>query len=184
MLGSVFLGVTGAEALYADMGHFGRVPDPRRLADFRAARIASQLSGAGRFDPVQAGSDRQSVLSARARLGAAAARHPGDRRDGDRQSGGGHRRLLAGAAGYSTRPASASGDHAYLGGSRRPDLYRPRQSSPPDRRADPRHHVQEFFGSRLGLWHRSHRHHGDDHRLGFYRRVAQMALALMGGSSC
>lgn len=26
VLGSVFLGVTGAEALYADMGHFGRVP--------------------------------------------------------------------------------------------------------------------------------------------------------------
>ncbi|MEF3365260.1 potassium transporter Kup [Methylocystis sp. 9N] len=26
ILGSVFLGVTGAEALYADMGHFGRVP--------------------------------------------------------------------------------------------------------------------------------------------------------------
>ncbi len=26
VLGSVFLGVTGAEALYADMGHFGRIP--------------------------------------------------------------------------------------------------------------------------------------------------------------
>ena len=26
MLGSVFLAVTGAEALYADMGHFGRRP--------------------------------------------------------------------------------------------------------------------------------------------------------------
>jgi len=26
ILGSVFLGVTGAEALYADMGHFGRFP--------------------------------------------------------------------------------------------------------------------------------------------------------------
>ena len=32
ILGSVFLAVTGAEALYADMGHFGRRPDPRRLA--------------------------------------------------------------------------------------------------------------------------------------------------------
>ena len=26
VLGSVFLAVTGAEALYADMGHFGRLP--------------------------------------------------------------------------------------------------------------------------------------------------------------
>ena len=32
MLGSVFLSVTGAEALYADMGHFGR--SPIRLAWF------------------------------------------------------------------------------------------------------------------------------------------------------
>lgn len=26
ILGSVFLAVTGAEALYADMGHFGKAP--------------------------------------------------------------------------------------------------------------------------------------------------------------
>ena len=34
----MFLAVTGAEALYADLGHFGRRPDPRRLARRRAAR--------------------------------------------------------------------------------------------------------------------------------------------------
>ena len=31
MLGSVFLVVTGGEALYADMGHFGTRADPARL---------------------------------------------------------------------------------------------------------------------------------------------------------
>ena len=31
-LGSVFLAVTGAEAIYADMGHFGRQGDHPRLA--------------------------------------------------------------------------------------------------------------------------------------------------------
>ncbi len=31
MLGAVFLVVTGGEALYADMGHFGRRADPARL---------------------------------------------------------------------------------------------------------------------------------------------------------
>ncbi len=31
VLGAVFLCATGAEALYADMGHFGRTPDPPRL---------------------------------------------------------------------------------------------------------------------------------------------------------
>ncbi len=31
VLAGVFLTVTGGEALYADMGHFGKVPDPGRL---------------------------------------------------------------------------------------------------------------------------------------------------------
>src|SRR5262249_45606878 len=38
VLGSVFLVVTGGEALYADMGHFGR--DPIRLAWFTVALAA------------------------------------------------------------------------------------------------------------------------------------------------
>ena len=47
-MGSVVLAVTGAEALYADMGHFGRKPDQVQLALFRPARAAAQLHGAGR----------------------------------------------------------------------------------------------------------------------------------------
>lgn len=46
-LGSVVLAVTGAEALYADMGHFGR-SDQHRLALRRLSLPAAQLSGAGR----------------------------------------------------------------------------------------------------------------------------------------
>ena len=38
ILGSVFLAVTGAEALYADMGHFGRGPIQRRLARRSSSR--------------------------------------------------------------------------------------------------------------------------------------------------
>ena len=53
-LGSVVLAVTGAEALYADMGHFGRRPIKRLLAVFRASRAAAQLHGAGRDAPVAA----------------------------------------------------------------------------------------------------------------------------------
>ena len=37
-LGSVVLCVTGAEALYADMGHFGKAPDPPRLVRPRRCR--------------------------------------------------------------------------------------------------------------------------------------------------
>ena len=48
LLGAVFLAVTGAEALYADMGHFGR--RPIRLAWFgaRAAGAGAQLFRPGR----------------------------------------------------------------------------------------------------------------------------------------
>ena len=51
-LGSVVLAVTGAEALYADMGHFGRKPIRVSWLLLRAAGAAAQLSGAGRADPV------------------------------------------------------------------------------------------------------------------------------------
>ena len=47
-LGSVVLAVTGAEALYADMGHFGRNPIKRVVALPRAARADAQLHGPGR----------------------------------------------------------------------------------------------------------------------------------------
>ena len=46
VLGAVFLTVTGAEALTADMGHFGRAPDPHRLVLACHARARAQLSGA------------------------------------------------------------------------------------------------------------------------------------------
>ena len=69
-LGAVFLAVTGAEALYADLGHFGRKPIQTGVALFRAA-------------------------GARAAMGAVPddrARHCGH---GDREPSGDHRRLLA-----------------------------------------------------------------------------------------
>ena len=40
VLGSVFLVVTGGEALYADMGHFGILPDPAHVVRGRAAGAA------------------------------------------------------------------------------------------------------------------------------------------------
>ena len=48
VLGSVFLVVTGGEALYADMGHFGARPIRHRLVRARAARAAAELLRAGR----------------------------------------------------------------------------------------------------------------------------------------
>ena len=48
LLGAVVLAVTGAEALYADMGHFGRRADPHRLALLRLSGAAAQLFRPGR----------------------------------------------------------------------------------------------------------------------------------------
>ena len=50
-LAAVVLAVTGAEALYADMGHFGRTTDHPRLAAARLPRLHPQLHGPGRSDP-------------------------------------------------------------------------------------------------------------------------------------
>ena len=47
-LGAVFLAVTGGEALYADLGHFGKQADPVRLDVLRSAGAADQLFRAGR----------------------------------------------------------------------------------------------------------------------------------------
>ena len=72
VLGAVFLVVTGGEALYADMGHFGR--HPIRLAWFALVLPALVLNYLGQgalllLDPER----RASVLPAGAVLGAAAA---------------------------------------------------------------------------------------------------------------
>ncbi len=48
ILGAVFLVVTGAEALYADMGHFGRKPVGIGLAHAGVAGVAHQLLRSGR----------------------------------------------------------------------------------------------------------------------------------------
>ena len=47
-LGAVFLAVTGAEALYADLGHFGRKPIQTAWLYFVLPALAPQLSRSGR----------------------------------------------------------------------------------------------------------------------------------------
>ena len=50
-LASVVLAITGAEALYADMGHFGRPADRPRLAAARVPGVHPQLPRTGGADP-------------------------------------------------------------------------------------------------------------------------------------
>ena len=51
-LGSVVLAVTGAEALYADMGHFGRKPIRVSWLYFVLPALLLNYHGAGRDDPL------------------------------------------------------------------------------------------------------------------------------------
>ena len=70
-LGSVVLAVTGAEALYADMGHFGRAPIRRAWFVLVFPALTLNYLGQGVADPRVARGDRQPVLPARARTGRA-----------------------------------------------------------------------------------------------------------------
>ena len=74
-LGAVFLAVTGAEALYADMGHFGRAPIRIALVRAGAAGAARQLLRTGRAAARRRiAARREPVLSPGAGMGALSAR--------------------------------------------------------------------------------------------------------------
>ena len=64
VLGAAVLAITGGEALYADMGHFGAQPDPRRWFTRRLPRAAPQLLRPGRAAPPRHGGPGESVLRA------------------------------------------------------------------------------------------------------------------------
>ena len=66
ILGAVFLAVTGAEALYADMGHFGKRPVRHCVAGAGVARAADQLLRARCVAAGVERAGRESFLRARA----------------------------------------------------------------------------------------------------------------------
>ena len=114
VLGSVLLAFTGAEALYADMGHFGK--RAIRIAWFGVAAPGLVLNyfGQGALLIVQPAGHRESVLSRLSGVGAVSdgrARHGGDRH---RVAGNDLGRLLDDAAGGAARLPAAHDDPAYV----------------------------------------------------------------------
>ena len=105
VLGAVLLAFTGAEALYADMGHFGKRADPHRLVRPRAAGAGAELLRTGRAADGEPDGDRESVLPAASGLGALSDGRPRDRRHGHRLAGDDLGHLLAHA---SRRSSSAT----------------------------------------------------------------------------
>jgi KUP system potassium uptake protein len=100
VLGGVFLCVTGAEALYADMGHFG--PRPIQLCRPDGDRARGRADG------------RQHLLPALSGAAANAADRARDDRDGDRQPVHHHRCLFDDATGNPARLAAAHDHQADL----------------------------------------------------------------------
>ena len=74
ILGAVVLTVTGAEALYADMGHFGRPPIKRAWLYLVLPALTLNYFGQGALVLQRPGCGRRPVLPAGAALGAGAAR--------------------------------------------------------------------------------------------------------------
>ncbi len=108
VLGAVFLCATGAEALYADMGHFGR--QPIRLAWYGLVLPALLLNYAGQTallvdGPV--GARDKSVLRSLPGGAATSAGRAGDGRDRYREPVDHHRRLFDDATGDTTWPPAA-----------------------------------------------------------------------------
>ena len=117
-MGSVVLAVTGAEALYADMGHFGRKPIRVSWLYFVLPALLLNYMGQGAMilsqDPAQALADGQGpVLLPRSGHAAAAAGAARDRGDDHRQPGGDFGRLLGHPAGDPARLRPAPQDHPH-----------------------------------------------------------------------
>ncbi len=118
-LGSVVLCITGAEALYADMGHFGATPIRWSWYRLRVAGTRAQLFRAGRAADRNAVGRIESVLSAGAGCAAVSDDRTLHRRRDHRLAGGDFRRVLGRARSDPARLSAAHGNtahvHAHIG---------------------------------------------------------------------
>ena len=87
-LGAIVLAVTGAEALYADMGHFGRLPIRAAWFGLVFPALDDQLPRAGRAADRRSQGDRESVLPIVPELAALSGRRSCHHRHRDRIAGG------------------------------------------------------------------------------------------------
>ena len=126
VLGGVFLCVTGAEALYADLGHFGRSADPVGLVG-GVPGAGPELRGTGGDRAGRRAGRGESLLPPLPRAGAAvAAGHTRHGRNRRREPGGHHRCLLDDAPGDPAGLPAAAANRPDVGRGIWPDLPCPR----------------------------------------------------------
>ena len=156
-LGSVVLAVTGAEALYADMGHFGAQPIRIAWLWFVLPALVLNYFGQGALVLRSPSALENPFYLLAPGLAAAAARVPVDGGDRDRQPGDDLRRLLHGADVHAdVVPAAPDGaaHQPHRGGS---DLFAADQLGAAGRRADPGAVVPQQRRAGGGVRHRGDR---------------------------
>ena len=174
-LAAVVLAVTGAEALYADMGHFGRPPITRGWLVLVLPACIAQLFRSGRVGARRRANGQRPVLPTRARLGPTADGAAGHRRHGHRVPGRDHRRVLGGLPGRPARLPAEAADRAHLGVDDRPDLRAVDQLAADGLGADPGVRVPELGGAGIRLRHGGDRHDHDHHAAVLLRGPAPVA---------
>ena len=181
VLGAVFLCVTGAEALYADMGHFGS--GPIKMAWFAVVFPSLILNYAGQAALVLEGAptDGQHLLPAVSPNPADTPDRAGDHCDHHRQPVDHHRRVLDDAAGDPARLDAATADQPDLLGRLRADLRRRRQLAVDDRDGRIDHRVRQVGQSGGGLRHRRFGYDADDLGVALHCDARDLGLEHAGG---
>ncbi len=167
-LGAVVLAVTGTEALYADMGHFGARPIRRAWLFFVLPALVLNYFGQGALLIQDPEAIHNPFYLPGARLGARAAGGAGDVRDRDRVAGRHLGRVLAHAAGDPDGLLPAADHHAHVEPPDRPDLRAVHQLDAAGRRDRARRRLPDVEQSRRRVRHRGDA--GDAHRFAAHLR--------------
>ena len=162
-LGSIFLVVTGGEALYADMGHFGRRPIVWSWYCWVFPALVLNYFGQAAL----LRSDPEAIENPFYRLGSVVGGHaagdPGDDGHGDRLPGVDLRGLLDDGAGDPARLHPAPRRAPHVGRARRADLRAARQLAADARLCRSGGRLPFVERARLGLRDRGHGDDGDHH---------------------
>jgi KUP system potassium uptake protein len=134
VMGAVFLAVTGAEALYADLGHFGRKPIVAAWIVLVFPALVLNYLGQGALVLTNPEAISDPFFSHDACQPVAVSCAIGHRCHGDCITGRHFRGLFDGAGCHSTRPFAAFAHPAHIGGAKRADLYWHSQLGAVDRR--------------------------------------------------
>ena len=172
VLGAAFLAVTGGEAMYADMGHFGRLPDPPRLVRRRPARSGAQLFRPGRAAAGRPRTPSRTRSICSRRVGALPDGGVRDGRHHHRLAGHHLRRVLADPAGDPARLPAAHARAAYGQPREGADLHADGELAARGRHARRGDHLRLLRRARRRLRHRRLDADGDHHGAGRAGRAA------------